>query len=98
RSLVDPLRPVRPWAAGPDVARAARISYRPMYRLDTSSRQDDRWRRSAGAGVRHPRPAPRAPDARLRAAETAQRGARDVPGVLVRLSVPGAAATQAAGL
>ena len=61
-----------------------------MYRPDTSV---GRRREAASARTRHPRPPPRVPDARVRAAQAARHQARRVPGRdQLRLAVPDAAA------
>ena len=50
------------------------------------------------ARVRGPRPAPRRPPARLRAAQAAHHRARHLPGAVLRLALPGAAPLRRRGL
>ena len=98
---------------GVDCAIARDVSRRSRHRSDGSAIHARSYRRpilrrreegpmskrSRRARVRRPRPAAREPDARLRAAQAAQRRARHVPRLLLRLALPlpEAAAPAAAG-
>src|SRR5262249_59823723 len=94
-------RPGPPALPGPrrrllNACRSAGVALEPgpSYRGDVSTRYigaRDRRRWLGRARVRDPRPPPAVPDARVRAAQAAQRATRHVPRVLLRLAVPHAA-------